>query len=109
MTPPVVAEPAAPKVGVVEGSVVFVDCPDKINAKEAEATVNRLVESCDEVPGRAARFRATLEPGGRIDISAPDGSNHGLIPICVLKHRLVHRIGLRKSCQIEVEIEERRI
>jgi hypothetical protein len=102
------AEPAT-KVGVMEGSVVFVDCPDKLDVKEAERTINRLVEPCESVPGGTARFRATLAPRGRIEIAAADGSSEGVIPICVLKNRLTHKIRVNKPCQLDVQIEERKI
>jgi len=102
------AEPAGPKVAVVDGSIVFVDCPDskQLNVRQAQRTIDKLVEACDSVPGGSARFMATLEPGGRIDISAPDGSEDGTVPICVLKHRLKHHMWVRKACKLEVQIQE---
>jgi hypothetical protein len=97
------------RVGVMEGSIVFVDCPDKLDVKEAERTINRLVEPCESVPGGSARFRATLAPRGRIEITAADGSSQGVVPICVLTNRLTHRIRVNKPCQLDVQIEEREI
>jgi hypothetical protein len=109
-TPAPAEQPApAARVGVMEGSIVFVDCPDKLDVKEAERTINRLVEPCESVPGGSARFRATLAPRGRIEIAAADGSSEGVIPICVLTNRLTHRIRVKKPCQLDVQIEERRI
>jgi hypothetical protein len=101
--------PQKTKVGVMEGSIVFVDCPDKLDLREAERTINQLVEPCQSVPGGHARFRATLAPRGRIEIAAADGSSEGVIPICVLKHRLTHKVRVRKPCQLDVQIEERKI
>jgi len=64
-----------------------------------------LVEGCTSVPGGDARFEATLEPGGRVVISAAPG-HADVVPICVLKHALVHRVALSKPCQLDVRLEQ---
>lgn len=109
------ASPASagpPPVKVVEGSIVFTDCPDSrhLGAGRAEAAINKLVGGCTSVPGGSARFMATLEPGGAIEIAAPGGStDEGVVPICVLKSRLRHHLWVRRPCRMEVQIEERRV
>lgn len=99
------ATPAKPRVVVVEGSVIVRDCPAKLH-KQARKTLDALVGDCENVPGGSARFLATLQPGGRIEISAPDGSDEGTIPICVLKNKLRHKLFITKDCAVEVRIEE---
>ena len=98
--------PAPPRVAVVEGSVLLKDCPAKLHASVARKTLDALAGDCQSVPGGRARFLATLEPGGRIEISAPDGSQEGTIPICVLQNKLRHKLFIRKPCTLEVTIEE---
>lgn len=111
--PPAAAPPASPPpVKVVEGSIVFTHCPDSkhLGAGRAEATINKLVEGCASVPGGAARFLATLKPGGAIEIAAPSGSrDEGMVPICVLKNRLRHHLWVRHPCTMEVQIEEQSV
>lgn len=102
-------EPAGPKVAVVEGSVMLGECPAKLDKKKAEQTMNDLVGACDNVPGGTAKFQATLRPGGRIEISAPDGSDQGTVPICVIKHKLQHKLFLTKPCTLAVQIEEKSV
>lgn len=64
-----------------------------------------LVEGCASVPGGDAQFEATLEPGGLVVISAAPG-RPDVIPICVLKHALVHRVALTKPCQLDVRLQQ---
>ncbi|MCK6535168.1 MAG: hypothetical protein L6Q84_19520 [Polyangiaceae bacterium] len=85
------------------------ECPAKLDKKEAERTMNGLVGECDSVPGGTASFQATLLPGGRIEISAPDGSDRGTVPICVVKHALKHKLLLAKPCTLAVQIEEKSV
>jgi hypothetical protein len=75
------------------------------NAQLAERAMYDLVEGCTSVPGGDARFEATLEPGGRVVISAAPG-HADVVPICVLKHALVHRVALSKPCQLDVRLEQ---
>jgi hypothetical protein len=77
----------------------------KPNAQLAERAMYDLVEGCTSVPGRTARFVATLEPGGRISISAAPGSAQ-VVPICVLKHVLAHKVALSKPCMLDVKLEQ---
>ena len=107
--PSAAAPLAGPKVAVVEGSVMLRECPAKLDKKEAERTMNGLVGECDSVPGGTASFQATLLPGGRIEISAPDGSDRGTVPICVVKHALKHKLFLAKPCTLAVQIEEKSV
>jgi len=86
--------------------VLVRDCPAKLHPSVARKTLDALAGDCQTVPGGRARFLATLEPGGRIDISATDGTDQGTIPICVLKNKLRHKLFIRKSCTLEVTIEE---
>jgi hypothetical protein len=103
------AAPSRPKVAVVEGSVMLKECPAKLDKKQAEKTMNDLVSGCDTVPGGTATFQATLEPGGSIEIRAPDGSDQGTVPICVLKNTRKHKLFLAKPCTLAVQIEEKSV
>jgi hypothetical protein len=85
---------------------MLVDCPSKLQPKKAKETINGLVEGCSNVPGGRARFVAVLEPGGGVRITAPDGTNQGTIPICVLQHKLKHKLWIKKPCKVDVQIEE---
>jgi len=99
-------------VKVVEGSIVFTDCPDSthLGAGRAQATINKLVDGCTSVPGGSARFVATLKPGGAIEIAAPSGSkDEGVVPICVLKNHLRHHLWVRHPCSMEVRIQEQSV
>jgi hypothetical protein len=71
----------------------------------AEAAMSSLVEGCASVPGGSMQFHATLLPGGRIEISAAPGQPE-VVPICILKHALVHRVPLTKPCPLDVKIEQ---
>lgn len=100
------AAPTGKAVAVVEGSILVKECPAKLDPKQARKTLDMLAGDCTSVPGGSARFLATLMPGGRIDIAAPDGSDEGTIPICVLKNKLRHRLLIKHSCTFEVQIEQ---
>jgi hypothetical protein len=75
------------------------------NAKLAERAMYQLVEGCSTVPGGSAQFEATLEPGGRIAIAAAPGQPD-VIPICILKHSLQHKVALAKPCHLDVKIAQ---
>jgi hypothetical protein len=71
----------------------------------AERAMYELVEGCTSVPGGTARFHATLQPGGRIAIAAGPGQPE-VIPICVLKHSLLHKVPLTGPCGLDVKLDE---
>jgi hypothetical protein len=103
-------EPAAgpkPTAQVVNATVLANECRSlgPPNAQLAERAMYDLVEGCTSVPGGTAQFVATLEPGGRIAISAAPG-RPDVVPICVLKHVLVHKVALSKPCQLDVKLEQ---
>ena len=75
------------------------------NARLAEAAMNQLVEACTSVPGGTVQFKATLQPGGRIDIEGAPGAPD-VVPICILKHSLLHHVPLTQPCTLDVKIEE---
>ena len=100
-----------PNVAEVAADVVVLDCPDsaKLNPRAAEGSIHRLVEGCTTVPGGIAHFAATLQPGGRIELAAPDGNTaEGVVPTCVLKHELVHKLPLHQACKLDVRLSERK-
>ena len=68
--------------------------------------MDELVEGCVSVPGSTARFHATLQPGGRIEIAAGPGQPE-MIPTCVVKHSLLHRVPLSKPFGLDVVLEEK--
>jgi hypothetical protein len=65
----------------------------------------QLVEGCSSVPGGSAQFAATLLPGGRIEIAAAPGQPD-VVPICILKHSLLHGVPLAKPCRLDVKIQQ---
>jgi hypothetical protein len=67
--------------------------------------MDQLIEGCTVVPGGRAQFEATLEPGGRIQITAAAGQPD-IVPICILKHSLQHKVPLTKPCRLDVKIEQ---
>ena len=75
------------------------------SAKLAERAMSELVEGCGEVPGGSARFGATLLPGGHIKIEGVAGQPD-VVPICILKHSLVHRVPLERPCHLDVSIAQ---
>ncbi len=77
----------------------------RANAKLSEGAMYQLVEGCATVPGGSAEFAATLQPGGRIEISAVPGQPD-TVPICILKHSLMHRVPLSKPCRLEVKMRQ---
>jgi hypothetical protein len=105
------AEAAPASVSLVNATVVVAECPDAktMNNRTAQAAIHRLVDPCAMVPGGKAHFAATLLPGGRIELAAPSGDPaEGVVPTCVLRHNLLHKVFLKKPCKFDVQLEERR-
>lgn len=103
------AEPSS-SVSLVNAAVVVSSCPDaaKMNSRQAQISIEKLVSPCTHVPGGAAHFAATLLPGGRIELGSPAGDPaEGVVPTCVLKHRLQHTVLLRKPCIFDVRLDAR--
>jgi hypothetical protein len=102
-TPP----PSGPSAQLVNAVVLTNGCQSlgRQSSGLAESAMNALVEGCASVPGGSMQFHATLQPGGRIEISAAPGQP-AVVPICILKHALVHRVQLTKPCQLDVKIEQ---
>jgi hypothetical protein len=92
---------------VINATILVNGCTDlgQKNAKLAESAMNQLVEGCTSVPGGSTQFMATLQPGGRIDIQPVEGKPD-VVPICILKHALVHKVQLVKPCNLDVKIEQ---
>lgn len=101
------AAPSGPSAQLVNALVLTNGCQalGRQSAMLAENAMNALVEGCASVPGGSMQFHATLEPGGRIEISAAPGQPE-VVPICILKHALVHRVPLSKPCPLDVKIEQ---
>jgi len=97
-------------VQVVNATILANDCQrlGRANAEMAEHAMLDLVEGCSSIPNGSARFEATLQTGGRIEIAAAPGQP-GVVPICVLKHALVHSLPLSKPCRLDVRMEETRL
>jgi len=102
-TPP----PPGPSAQLVNAVVLTNGCQTlgRQSSLLAESAMNALVEGCASVPGGSMQFHATLQPGGRIEIAAAPGQPE-VVPICILKHALVHRVQLTKPCQLDVKIEQ---
>jgi hypothetical protein len=103
--------PAPPSSGpaaqVVNATILTNGCQSlgATHAQAAEKAMNQLIEGCSSVPGGRAEFEATLQPGGTIDIKAVPGQPD-VVPICVLKHSLVHKVPLTQPCRLDVKIEQ---
>lgn len=100
------ASSSAGDISLVDATVVVKDCPDssKLDPNALERTLRKLAEGCSSVPGGLAQLSATLLPSGRIELAAADG----MVPTCVLKNPLVHRLPLKSACHTEVRVEEKR-
>src|SRR5258708_5665855 len=96
----------APRAAQVESATILAngcEALGRTNAKLAERAMYELVEGCTSVPGGTAQFGATLVPGGQITIAAAPGQPE-VVPICILKHPLVHRVPLERPCRLDVKI-----
>jgi len=97
---------------MVDAAVVVSQCPDqgRMNARLAQSAIRKLVEPCAGVPGGKAHFSAKLLPGGDIELASPEGdAAEGVVPTCVLKNRLRHKVLLKKACVFDVKLEERTV
>ena len=107
--PPGSAAPASsgPSANVVNAIILANGCEvvGRKNAQLAERAMNQLVEACNDVPGGAVQFEATLQPGGHIDIAGIPGQPD-MVPICILKHSLLHQVPLTKPCTLDVKIQQ---
>jgi hypothetical protein len=108
--PPTPAKPEGPAAQLVQATVLANGCQElgPANARLAERAMAQLVENCTSVPGGSIQFAATLLPVGRIEISAAPGQPE-VVPICVLKHSLLHSVRLAKPCRLDVKIEQTRV
>lgn len=99
--------PASPAAQVVNATILTNGCHalGASNARLAEKAMYQLIEGCDSVPGGRAEFEATLQPGGRVAITAVAGQPD-VIPICVLKHVLQHKVPLSQPCRLDVKLEQ---
>jgi hypothetical protein len=105
-------QPSEPGPQVVLTNTTFVinTCPDskKMDSAAANTAMRKMVEPCAKAPGNAVRFRATLMPGGRIELASETGDRaEGVVPLCVLKNRLTHSVALKQPCTFDVKLEER--
>jgi hypothetical protein len=108
LPPPTTAGPTTgPSAQVVNATILTNGCQHlgKGNSMLAESAMYHLVEACTSVPGGSTQFVATLQPGGRIDITAAPGQPD-VVPICILKHSLLHKVPLKTPCQLDVKIEQ---
>lgn len=106
--PPTTAEPSSGQSAqVVNATILTNGCQNlgKSHAMLAESAMYHLVEGCTSVPGGSAEFEATLQPGGKIDIAGVPGQP-AVVPICVLKHSLQHKVPLKAPCHLDVKIEQ---
>lgn len=105
--PPPPPTTAGPSAQVVNATILTNECQGlgKSHAMLAESAMYHLVEACTSVPGGSAQFEATLEPGGKIDIAGVPGQP-AVVPICILKHSLQHKVPLKAPCHLDVKIEQ---
>ncbi len=101
--------PSGPSAKLVNAIILANECQvlGKASAKAAEKAMEQLVEDCTSVPGGSAQFQATLQPGGRIEIAAAGTRDQpDVVPVCILKHPLLHRVPLTRPCRLDVKIEQ---
>lgn len=106
------SEPPPPPIALMNATVVVESCPNvtKYNARMAENAIRKMIEPCTKVPGGAARFTATMVPGGNIKLASPSGDvSEGVVPTCVVTNELTHKVLLRKPCVFRIELEDRTI
>jgi hypothetical protein len=101
------AAPSGRAAQIVNATILTNGCRDlgASAARLAERAMDQLIEGCSTVPGGKAQFEATLQPGGRIQISGVAGEPD-VVPICILKHSLLHNVPLTKPCRLDVKIEQ---
>jgi hypothetical protein len=101
------AAPVTRSAKIVNATIVANGCQSLgvASARLAERAMYDLVEACASIPGGTTRFHATLQPGGRIEIVAEPGQPE-VIPICVVKHSLLHKVRLSQPCGLDVKLEE---
>jgi hypothetical protein len=92
---------------VVHATVLANGCQDlgQANGRLAEQAMDQLVEGCTSVPGGTVQFEATLLPSGRIEIAAGPGQPD-VVPVCILKHSLMHSVRLSRPCRLDVKLAE---
>jgi hypothetical protein len=79
-----------------------------MNSRAAETAVRKLVAHCESVPGKGFHFKATLVPGGRIELASPGGNpEDGVVPTCALRSGLTHGVALKERCVFDVRLDER--
>jgi hypothetical protein len=107
LAPPAASPPTGRAATLVNATILANGCKDLGPAatRRAQRAMDQLVDGCTSVPGGRSQFEATLQPGGRIAISAVAGQPD-VVPICILKHSLLHDVPLTKPCQLDVKIEE---
>ncbi len=97
---------------LVEASSVVSACPDSksMNARAATNAIHHLIEPCAAVPGGRAHFSVKLLPGGKIELASPEGNPAGgVVPTCVLRAGLRHKVLLKSACTFDVRLEERKV
>ena len=108
--PPAQAPTEERALHVVSATVLTNGCDNlgKADAKLAESAMTKLVDGCTEVSGGKFIFTATLLPGGRIEI-APGKDQPPVVPICVLKNELRHKMAIKSPCTLDVELDEKSV
>ncbi len=102
-----------PPVTAMSAVIIANHCSglSKQDSVRAQETMNALVEHCDSVPHGEATFRVVLYPDGSISFAAAadggDGAQAGgELPMCVVSHRLRHKVKLTAECDIDVKLAQ---
>lgn len=118
--PPTPAAPADAGVplgrpmSMVTSSVIVDACPPQkqLDRRAASREIEALVGPCQQVPGGAAHFSATLLPDGRVTLASPSGDTQtGIVPTCVLETSAAfrHKLKVSQPCRFDVKLEERHV
>jgi hypothetical protein len=78
----------------------------KQDSVRAQQTMNELVEHCDSVPHGKSTFSVVLYPDGSISFASSGDAGSDEIPMCVVSHRLRHKVKLTTECGMDVRLEQ---
>jgi hypothetical protein len=77
----------------------------KSASREAEATMNRLVDACNVVVSHPLAFGVVLQPNGSIGFASVGDAGGDEIPVCVAAQKLQHHVRLASPCNLDVRFE----
>jgi hypothetical protein len=96
----------APPINGTSVVVVADHCKlSKSASREAEATMGRLIDTCNVVVTHPLAFGVVLQPGGAIGFASVGDAGGEEIPVCVAAQKLQHHVHLGSPCKLDVRFE----